>query len=94
MPAHCTSETVGNKRLGDGSRMTQVDRRGNDVVDGLAKSAAREDRLPLVQRMCVQALWDRVIAIGTWIGQVTVIAGEFPDPDSPPRRQENPRQGQ
>jgi hypothetical protein len=83
MPAHCTCEAVGTKRLGDGSRMTQVDRRVNDVVDGLAKSAARVDQLPLAQRVRVEALWDRVTAIATWIGQATVIAGEFPDPCSP-----------
>jgi hypothetical protein len=84
MPAHCTREAVATRRLGDGSKMTEVDRRVNEVVDGLAKSAARADRVPLAQRLRVHALWDRVTAIAIWIGQATVIAGEFPDPDAPP----------
>ena len=83
MPAHTSHEAVGNKRLGDGSYLSEVDRRLNDIVDRLAKLAAKADRLPLAQRRLVQALWDRVTAIAIWIGQATVLANEFPDPDHP-----------
>ena len=71
------------KRLGDGSRMTQIDRIANAEVDELAKSAARADRLPKTQLESVKAWWDRVTAIALWIGQATALAAHFPEPAPP-----------
>ena len=84
MPAHCTAQQVENKVLGDGSPMTQLDRRMNDEADRLAKSTAREDRVPREQRQRVRERWARVTAIATWIGQVTVLANSFPEPGADP----------
>ena len=78
MPAHCTAKDVGYKELGDGSKLSSIDWRTNDLVDRLAKSAAHADRVPQAQRQRVQSLWDRVTAIATWIVHDTALANHSP----------------
>jgi hypothetical protein len=80
MPAHCTHAQVGIRTLSDGSLLTEGDVDANAFVDGLAKEAARADRVPAPQRSAVRALGRKLTAIAKWIGQVTVRAGSFPDP--------------
>ena len=80
MPAHCTESQVGVKQLSNGDFLSAVDLQANAVVDQLAKEAAREDRLPIQQRKVVSDLSDTVAAVATWIGQITHIAGNFPNP--------------
>ena len=56
MPAHCTTEDVGVKRHSSEDRLSLVDWRTNALVDSLAKSAARADRLPQAERVLVREL--------------------------------------
>eukprot|EP00969_Alexandrium_andersonii_P137096 6064488-Alexandrium_andersonii.AAC.1 len=46
MPAHSTTGSVGRKLKGDGLAVQVHDAAGNDLIDGLAKQAARRDVLP------------------------------------------------
>jgi hypothetical protein len=80
MPAHCSHEQIGEKKLGNGETLTAMDLEANALVDELAKEAAREGRVPAGQRKAVRRAGERLTAVAKWIGQVTVIAGEFPDP--------------
>ena len=50
MPAHCSQDAIGVKRLGNGELLTALDITGNAYVDQLAKEAAREGRLPRARR--------------------------------------------
>ena len=79
MPAHCTAKDVGCKQLSDGTQLSLIDWRSNDLVDRMAKSVAQVDRVPQAQRQLVQSLWDRVTAIAVWIGHATSLANNFPD---------------
>ena len=80
MPAHCSAEDVGTKRLSDGSLLTEADVRANALVDKLAKAAALRDRLPSLHTSWARGQWDRLTAIAIWIGQATVLAQAFPAP--------------
>ena len=79
MPAHCSHEAVGIKRLGNGERLTALDLCGNAHVDKLSKEAARADRLPRECREAVTKLGADLTAIALWIGQATHLANHFPD---------------
>ena len=68
------------RRLGDGSLLSETDRRVNAIVDELARSAAARDRLSSSVREWVCHQWERVSAIACWIGQATALAGDFPAP--------------
>ena len=83
MPAHCSHDAVGKKRLGDGTLLSELDIAGNAFVDKLAKEAARADRLPPAQLDSVRKLGEKLTAVATWIGQVTQLANNFPDPRWP-----------
>ena len=80
MPAHCSQDSVGSRKLGNGEGLTKLDITGNALVDQLAKEAARADRLPWARRKRVRELGDIVTAVATWIGQITQLANHFPDP--------------
>jgi hypothetical protein len=80
MPAHCSKDAVGVRRLGNGELLTALDVTGNALVDQLAKEAARVDRLPRACREEVRKLGEVVTAVATWIGAVTQLAKHFPDP--------------
>ena len=86
MPAHCATSAVGVKVLSDGTRLSQIDLQSNELLDGLAKSAAQADRLPEADRKLVQKTWIRITAIARWIGQATVLANEFPHTDASGKR--------
>ena len=66
--------------LGNGELLSAADIDANAFVDGLAKDAAREDRVPSWQRKVVVDAGERLTAIARWIGQSTVLASEFPSP--------------
>lgn len=80
MPAHCSQDSVGSRKLGNGEGLTKLDITGNALVDQLAKEAARADRLPWARRKRVRELGDIVTAVATWIGQIMQLANHFPDP--------------
>ncbi len=81
MPAHCSREQVGKKRLGDGSVMTELDLKGNADVDALAKSMAARHKVPASQRQLVKRQSGRLVAVARWLGTVTELANAFPVPD-------------
>ena len=68
------------KKLGNGALLTALDLAGNDLVDRLAKEAARADRLPRARCEEVRRLGEVLTAVATWIGQATELANQFPDP--------------
>ena len=80
MPAHCSLDSVGVRRTSNGELLTSLDIKGNELVDRLAKEAARADRLPRNVVKEVRRLGDRVTAVATWIEQITALANHFPDP--------------
>ena len=80
MLAHCTNSHVGVKQLSNGTYLSEIDLHANALVDKLAKEAANADRLPARQREMVRDLTEVVTAVATWLGQITHIAGNFPDP--------------
>ena len=82
-PAHTGEEAVGSKRLSDGSWLSEVDWHLNCVADGLARAAAQVDRIASAHRREVLALWEQVTDVAIWIGQATVLADDFPDPEQP-----------
>ena len=47
MPAHTSKGQIGVARKGDGSRLSEADRRGNQLADELAKKGAKTHRMPL-----------------------------------------------
>jgi hypothetical protein len=83
MPAHCSQQAVGVKKLSNGELLTALDLAGNSLVDQLAKEAARADRLPWARREEVRRLGERLTDVATWIGQITELANRFPDPHWP-----------
>ena len=82
MPAHCTTEQIGKKRLGNGAALTATDHAANALVDELAKRAAAQDRLSDWARRGVVNLASRLESVAKWLGQATVLANEWPAPGS------------
>ena len=80
MPAHCSQVSIGQKKLGNGVALTELDLIGNAFVDELAKKAAKRDRLPPTQRDAVGSCGELVTAVASWIGRATQLANRFPDP--------------
>ena len=78
MPAHCDSSSVGEASLSDGTKMTRIDRIGNDTVDMLAKADARQAPPSLGERRIIADTSNLVKDIAQWIGRCTVLANHFP----------------
>ena len=80
MPAHCSTQQVGTKRLSNGILMTESDRRGNDIVDRLAKLSASWDQVPKATLEFIVQQSNLLTGIAKWIGQCGVLANHFPLP--------------
>ena len=83
MPAHCSAQMVGVKKLSDGTLMTETDRSGNALVDKLAKQAAAWDQVSKAKRNFINEQSLLLSCIAQWIGQSCVLANHFPLPGSP-----------
>ena len=80
MPAHCSKRSFVGKYLSDGSAMTDIDRRGSDCVDRLAKDAAKLDKLTQSQMYSISQVYDEVYAVALWLGQIGALANHYPLP--------------
>ena len=80
MPAHCSMDEVGVVRLGNGSLLTETDRRGNALADEYAKAAVEAHRVPSAVRQRLRDAAKEVQAIAKWLGRVTHLAGHQAGP--------------
>ena len=78
MPAHCGMDDVGRVRLSHGSRLTEFDRRANELADTSAKEAVKEHRVPVTVRKRVKATAQRVRELAMWLGRATHLANAQP----------------
>ena len=74
--------------------LTSIDRLANAEADRLAKLAAEAGRLADDMRQRVAKSWHQVVAVATWIGQITVIASEYQLSDGSVIRDAAPRSRQ
>ena len=85
MPAHLTAKEIGIATRSDGEAVTEVDLRGNALVDSLAKAGAQTHRVPETEVLMWEDLHTRVVDRAVWIGIATQAANEhaaFPYKDS------------
>jgi hypothetical protein len=75
MPAHTKESDVGQAYLGDGSRLTCSDRKGNNEADRLAKLAVEAHRVPKHVRDEVKELNAVVEKTARWVARATYAAG-------------------
>jgi hypothetical protein len=75
MPAHTKESDVGQLCLGDGSKLTHFDRKGNHEADKLAKLAVEAHRVPTQVRDRIEALNSLVEKTARWVARATYIAG-------------------
>jgi hypothetical protein len=66
---------VGRLYLGDGSKLTQLDRKGNNEADRLAKLAVEEHRVPKQVRDNIKELALVVERTARWVARATYAAG-------------------
>ncbi len=78
MPAHTLAASVGVAALGDGSRLTAVDRSANQGADLGAKLAVEAHRVALPIRRAYKAHDAKVTALAKWVGKVTYHANHRP----------------
>ena len=72
MPAHCTPQQVGAKKLSNGQLMTEADRSTDALVDRLCKEAASWDKAPKEDLDFIIERSSLLSAIAKWIGQSCV----------------------
>ena len=75
MPAHTKAEDVGVLELGNGEKLTVVDRHSNAEADRLAKLAVEEHRVPAETRRKVRTHEALVEHTARWIAVATHAAG-------------------
>ena len=75
MPAHTKKEDVGRVYLGDGSKLTDLDRKGNEEADRLAKLAVEAHRVPKQVRDKIKELDLVVERAARWVARATYAAG-------------------
>ena len=75
MPAHTKVTDVGRLYLGDGSTLTDLDRKGNGEADRLAKLAVKAHRVPKVVRDSIKQRNELVDGTARWVARVTYAAG-------------------
>ena len=75
MPAHTDEADVGRLDLGDGSKLTHLDRKGNSEADRLAKLGVEAHRVP--EQVCdrVNELNKVVEKTARWVARATYAAG-------------------
>lgn len=74
MPSHTTAQDVGVRELGNGEKLTELDRRGNALADKLAKAGADTHRVPEAIRNKIAAQDALIEGTGRWVGRATYIA--------------------
>ena len=80
MPAHTTEEDVAVKRIGNGRKLTAIDRDSNGLADQLAKFAVEEHRVPEQVRKAVKRHFELQEDLIRWIGKVGVMANHSTTP--------------
>jgi hypothetical protein len=75
MPAHTKETDVGRLCLGDGSYLTDLDRKGNDEADRLAKLAVEAHRVPKAVRDSIKERNGLVEKTARWVARATYAAG-------------------
>ena len=75
MPAHTKEEDVGRLHLGDGTLLSESDRKGNEEADRLAKLAVEAHRVPKQVRECIKELNVVVERTARWVARATFAAG-------------------
>jgi hypothetical protein len=75
MPAHTTEADVGRSYLGNGSRLTHMDRKGNDEADRLVKLTVEAHRVPKQVRDMVKELHLVVEKTARWVAKATYAGG-------------------
>ena len=75
MPAHTSEDDIGIALLGDGSRLSKVDRDSNAETDRLAKEAVKEHRVPKVIRDQLKRQDALTEATARWVARATHAAG-------------------
>ena len=78
MPAHTAAHDVGVRVKSDGTLLTAVDQRANDLADKLAKAAAAGRRFQEEVRRRLREEADQVTEMAVWLARVTVHANRFP----------------
>ena len=80
MPAHTSTQSIGTKKLSDGSFLTTEDRQTNDRADEQAKIAATAIRAPSEIRQDYDDYQQNVLDASVWLGMVTWLAGNLAGP--------------
>ena len=80
MPAHTTEASVGVAELGDGTKLTALDRRGNAHADRLAKQGASTHRVPESIRNRLKQQRQLVKKTVQWIGLASHEANNQTEP--------------
>ena len=77
MPAHTSAADIGIKMLSNGTPLSWLDRRGNELADELAKKAVAEHRVPAAIRRAVEQQEREVTRMAWWIARATVSANAW-----------------
>lgn len=83
MPAHTSKDAIGVAFLGNGSRLSKIDRDSNNEADGLAKAAVAAHRVPKVIRKQLKQHDDLTEATARWVARATHLTGHQ---EAPPFR--------
>ena len=78
MPAHCGKDAIGTLSLSNGEALSAVDLESNDLVDTLAKAAARSSPPSRSELELIVSTSKLVEDVATWIARITVLANHFP----------------
>ena len=85
MPAHTKLQDIGVLYIGNGERLTAIDRDSNAAADEMAKAAVGQHRVPFSIRAMIKSHRSLVISTAKWLGRVTYEANhrtEEPHRDS------------
>jgi hypothetical protein len=75
MPAHTKEEDIGRAYLGNGTRLTHLDRKGNEEADRLAKLAVEAHRVPKQVQDRIKEFNLVVEDTARWVARATYAAG-------------------
>ena len=95
MPAHTSLADVGQRVLGNGTVLTEIDRRGNAAADLQAKAAVEEHRVPEAVRSRIAQQEKEVEQMARWVALATMEANSWGDAklrdsESAPRKKRCP----
>ena len=76
MPAHTAKWQIGKTRKGDGAKLTEQDRAGNEAADELAKRGAKSHRVPYWKRAQVLLAETTALRAALQLGVTTLAANE------------------